>query len=563
MADGNIQDVSAQKPTTDMSVKSLEQAATNINLELKEKDLASQAQSSGGKYGYIDIARTPINPDLFYLIDADIAEKALCIPFFRVGKTLRVACSDPENEITKIVFEKFIKDGYKLQINLASEEGLLKAVRQFHMAQSGVKQELETEVDENEVEVYQKEIENLSKLADEIKVSSAKEGLNLIEIGAIKTGASDIHFQPEESEVLIRFRIDGILQNVTRLSKEVYNQLAQQIKYDSGMTLNASNVPQDGRMSFQVNDRKVDVRVSALPTDYGETLVLRILDSGKKFLDFKELGFNDEHLAILDQISHLSQGMILVTGPTGSGKTTTLYTMLSKYNTPEKKIITLEDPVEYQIANIVQSQINEEEGYTFSEGLESILRQDPDVVMIGEIRDLDTANTATQAALTGHVMLSTLHTNSAIESVARLVNLGMNPYMLSPALDTIMAQRLVRTFCEHCKKDMALGDEDRAYLEKELVAIEAVTGQAYQIPETLPSAAGCDKCNHTGFLGRMVIAEIVRVDEKMREMINEGASVTELEEYAVSLGMLNMKQDGIIKVVEGKTALDEVRRVTD
>lgn len=561
--DRSITDLTKEAPQKkNLQDTSLADAASQINQDLKEEDTQKTAQSSG-KYGYIDIARTPINPDLYFILDAAEVEKAMLIPFFRIGKKLRVAVADPNNEVTKSLMTKLVEQGYELQLNLATEEGILQAVKLFHQAQSKEKQVVQTEVDETKIEDYQKEIENLASIAEKIGVSNAKEGLNELELGAIKTNTSDIHFQPEGEAVLIRFRIDGMLQDVARIEKSVYDQLVQQIKYEAGMKLNVHDVPQDGRVGFVYNGRNVDVRVSVLPTALGETLVLRILDSGKKFATFEELGFRPEYLKMLDDVSQLSQGMILVTGPTGSGKTTTLYTLLSRYNTPEKKIITLEDPVEYHLANIVQSQIDEDRDYSFASGLESILRQDPDVVMIGEIRDLDTANTAIQAALTGHVMLSTLHTNSALESIPRLVNIGMNPVMIAPALDMLMAQRLVRTFCPHCVKHAAVSETDKAILEKELAEISALTGETYSVPAELPTAQGCEQCNHTGFLGRNVIAEMLRLDDEFRDLILKGESISVLREAALKRGMLTMKQDGILKVIEGKTALSEVLRVTN
>lgn len=561
--DRSITDLTKEAPVQkNLQDTSLADAATQINQDLKEEDTQKTAQSSG-KYGYIDIARTPINPDLYFILDANDVERAMLIPFFRLGKKLRIAVADPENEVTKSLIAQLVDSGYELQLNLATEEGIQQAVKLFHQAQSKEKQVVQTEVDETTIEDYQKEIENLASIAEKIGISNAKEGLNALELGAIKTNASDIHFQPEDEAVLIRFRIDGMLQDVARIERSVYDQLVQQIKYEAKMKLNVHEVPQDGRISFVYNERNIDVRVSVLPTALGETLVLRILDSGKKFATFEELGFRPEYLKMLDEVSSLSQGMILVTGPTGSGKTTTLYTLLSKYNSPEKKIITLEDPVEYHLDNIVQSQIDEEREYTFANGLESILRQDPDVVMIGEIRDLDTANTAIQAALTGHVMLSTLHTNSALESIPRLVNIGMNPVMIAPALDMLMAQRLVRTFCPHCVKNAAVSENDKAILEKDLADISAVTGQQYVVPAELPQAQGCDQCNHTGFLGRNVIAEMLRVDDAFRDLILNGQSITVLKEEALKRGMITMKQDGVLKVIEGKTSWNEVLRVTN
>ncbi|MBT6143115.1 type II/IV secretion system protein [bacterium] len=540
--------------------ESLTQVSSSLNVEFKERSVKQRADDSAGKYGYVDIAATPINPDLFVILDADILAEASLIPFFRLGSKLRVALNEPENPKTVEAIAKLESLGYSVQQNLASVDGIQTSLKQFieykksHTVQANV-------LEKKDIETYQKELENLSKLTENIQLSSAKEGVLTLLIGAIRTKASDIHMQPETDSVKLRFRIDGILQTVSQLDLKIYDQVLKQIKYDSGMKLNVSDVPQDGRMMFTTQDRKVDVRASALPTENGETLVMRLLDSGKKFLTLEELGFNKQHLEILEKVCKLSQGMILVTGPTGSGKTTTLYSMLNIYNKPERKIITLEDPVEYHLENIVQSQIHEDKGYTFASGLESILRQDPDVVMIGEIREYDTANTAMQASLTGHVVLTTIHTNSALESVNRLMNIGLEPYLIAPSLDTVLAQRLARTFCPKCSTTEAVSAEDKKNLEKYLQEITKVTKQEYQVPAELPKANGCDICNHTGYLGRVVIAEVIRLDQELKELILNKTATHKLQQAALGKGMITMFMDGILKVLAGKTSLSEILRV--
>jgi type IV pilus assembly protein PilB len=539
---------------------SLLDVSAGINKEFKEKAVKDKASASGGKYGYIDIAATPINPDLYSMVDADILKQSQTIPFFRLGSQLRIAVVNPDSENTKLVIEKLTKAGYSLQINLCSLDGFNVAINPF-LAFKAEHVQSENVLEKKDIEEYQKELENLAKLTEQMKVSSAKDGLLTLLVGAIRTKASDIHMQPEEDSVKLRFRIDGILQTVSQLDSKIYDQLCKQIKYDAGMKLNVTDVPQDGRLMFETQNRQVDVRVSVLPTDNGETVVMRLLDSGKKFLSLEQLGFNEDHLKIFEKICKLSQGMILVTGPTGSGKTTSLYSMLSNYNTPDKKIITLEDPVEYHLDNIVQSQIHADKGYTFASGLESILRQDPDVVMIGEIREYDTANTALQASLTGHVVLSTIHTNSALESVSRLMNIGIEPYLIAPSLDTVIAQRLARTFCPKCVKQETVNEQERAKLTEYLQSVTAVTKKEYQIPDSLPKAQGCEVCNHTGYLGRVVLAEVIRLDEDLKEMILQKDSTYKLQKKAFEKGIISMFMDGIIKVVTGKTSLEEVLRV--
>ena len=535
--------------------------SNKINLEIQEEIVKKKAEALGDKFGYINLISTPINADLYEFWDLKELKEALIIPFFRVGSKVRVAINDPNFSKTKEILEKMQKEGFELQLNLASRIGILYQLKKF--TEGKIKDDkIENIVDENLIETYQKEIETLSKLGDSISLSTLSQGINDLLVGGIKTKASDIHLQPQESKTLVRFRIDGMLQKVLEFDNKIYKELAKQIKYKSGLRLNVNDIPQDGRLFFEVNQYKIDVRVSTIPTEFGETIVLRLLDSRKKFLDLEHLGFNERDLGILNEISDLSQGMILVTGPTGSGKTTTLYSLLARYNTSDRKIITLEDPIEYHLDRIVQSQINEKKGYTFQMALESVLRQDPDVVMIGEIRDLETANTALQASLTGHVLLSTLHTNSALEAIPRLRNMGLEPYLIAPSLDTVMAQRLVRKFCENCVEEKEIDEKDAAILKAEAEKITKITKKPYNIPSKLPCAKGCEKCNHTGYLGRIVICEIYRIDQEFRDMITEDVAFSKLLQKAQKEGMLTMYQDGILKVIQGKTSLAEVLRVT-
>ncbi|MBI95629.1 type II secretion system protein GspE [bacterium] len=535
--------------------------SNKINLEIQEEIVKKKAEALGNKYGYINLISTPINADLYDFWDLKELKEGLVIPFFRVGSKVRVAINDPNFSKTKEVLEKMKKEGFELQLNLASRIGILYQLKKF--TEGKIKDDkIENIVDEDLIETYQKEIETLSKLGESISLSTLSKGINDLLVGGLKTKASDIHLQPQEEKTLVRFRIDGMLQKVLEFDNKIYKELAKQIKYKSGLRLNVNDIPQDGRLFFEVNEYKIDVRVSTIPTEFGETIVLRLLDSRKKFLDLEHLGFNERDLSILNDISDLSQGMILVTGPTGSGKTTTLYSLLARYNTSDRKIITLEDPIEYHLDRIVQSQINEKKGYTFQMALESVLRQDPDVVMIGEIRDLETANTALQASLTGHVMLSTLHTNSALEAIPRLRNMGLEPYLIAPSLDTVMAQRLVRKFCEHCVEEKEINEKDLGILKAESEKISKITKKPYNIPSKLPCAKGCEKCNHTGYLGRIVICEIFRIDQEFRDAITEDVPFSKLLQKAQKEGMLTMYQDGILKVIDGHTSLSEVLRVT-
>ncbi len=561
---GATPEIQKQKSQLDQgkAPKSVDETLSKINRGFKERATIEKAKELNMQY--INISVTPINPDLLKLIPPETVKDARIMPFFKIGKKVRIAVADPENPATKAALQQLITNGYELNINLASEDGILEAAKLYEGEQYKVKKVIETRLSEDKIKAYEQEIQQLSELKTKLPTISSEEAVYLISVGALKTGASDIHFEPEEKTVRVRFRIDGVLHAIFEVDKGTYNNIVNQIKYQCKMKLNINNEPQDGRYSFVVNDRKVDMRVSDLPTEYGETFVCRLLDSGRKIVEFEEMGFWGENLQHMDHLSHISHGMILITGPTGSGKTTTLYTMLDKFNKPESKVITLEDPIEYHLAGISQSQINEKRGYDFAGGLRAILRQDPDVVMLGEIRDLETAETAAQAALTGHVLLSTLHTNSAIESIPRLINIGLPPFMVAPALNTIIAQRLARRICPACQK---LEPVPKAELDEMNSMIESIkkirpTLSNLTVPAELPNAPGCEVCSHTGYKGRICVVEMVNVDFEMKDLILNKASSTKMIEAARRKGMLTMREDGILKVLKGITTLEEIHRVT-
>lgn len=537
------------------------QKLTKINREFKEKETANLARQLG--LAYINIAVTPINPDLLKLIPPDVAKKALILPFFKLGNKLRVAVADVENTETRKVIDQLKQAGFAININLSSDDALLEAMRLYDTEQYNVKKEIETSLDEEKIKAFEKEIEDLKNLGSKIKALTSEEALYIINVGALKTGASDIHFEPAEESVAMRFRIDGMLHKISEIDHQTFSNIANQIKYQCKMKLNINNEAQDGRYSFIVNERKVDLRVSVLPTQFGETFVCRLLDSERHVASFEDMGFKGSALAHTKQMLNIKHGMILITGPTGSGKTTTLYQLLEKFSKPENKVITLEDPIEYHLKGISQSQINEKRGYDFANGLRAILRQDPDIVMLGEIRDLETAETAAQAALTGHVLLSTLHTNSAIEAIPRLVNIGLPPFMVAPALDTVIAQRLVRKFCPACTEMKPLEKAKKDELQTKLEMIKNIQPSLkLEIPDELPSAPGCEVCSHTGYKGRIAVIEVLDVDNEIKRLILEKASSTKLIESARKKGMLTMYEDGIIKVIQGATSLAEVHRIT-
>lgn len=564
MADANTKVQASQKTAgaPDPQTGGMQVGLQTIDRDYIEEATLTKARKLG--VSYINLTQTPINPDLLRILEPEVAIKAKIIPFFSVGKRIRVALADPNNAETKKVLDDLKAKKYLINVNLSSEEGLKDAFKLYESDQYKIKKKTESEYKENEVKAFKDELVELARLRDQVESASAEEGVQIISVGAIKTGASDIHYEPEENSVRVRFRIDGVLHKVFDFDSTKYKNLTNQIKYVSKMKLNVTNVPQDGRFSFIVNKRKIDVRVSDIPTQWGESFVMRLLDSQRSKLTYEDMGFVDDNLKAIKKLEKLSNGMILCTGPTGAGKTTTLYQLLDNLNSEETKIITLEDPIEYNLVGVAQSQINEKRGYDFSSGLRTILRQDPDIVMIGEVRDLETAQTASQAALTGHVVLSTLHTNSAVETIPRLINMGLEPFMVAPAVHTIIAQRLVRKVCSHCKKMLPVPESILKELEESLLKIKKVKPDLkVEIPKELPEPVGCEKCSKTGYSGRIGIYEIISLDFEIRDMILKAESSNNILLAARRKGLLTLREDGILKVIQGITTLEEVFRVTN
>lgn len=377
--------------------------------------------------------------------------------------------------------------------------------------------------------------------------------INLILFQAVKANASDIHIEPFERDLQVRYRIDGILYPQLSLPKRHHSAITSRVKIMAKMDIAEKRLPQDGRIRIRAADRDIDIRVSTVPTQFGERVVMRLLDRSNVLLRLEDLGLFPDHLEMMNRLIKLSHGIVLVTGPTGSGKTTTLYAALSKINSPDKNIITIEDPVEYQLRGIGQIQVNPKIDLTFASGLRSIVRQDPDVILVGEIRDLETAEIAIHAALTGHLVFSTLHTNDAAGAITRLIDMGIEPFLVSSSVNAIVAQRLVRLVCPECKMPFKPDDESLKQVE---IDPEKIKGKE------LYRGSGCDYCMHTGYKGRTGIYEILIVDDRIRPLIMRNADSNEIKRAAVSAGMITLREDGVRKVIDGLTTIEEVIRVT-
>ena len=416
----------------------------------------------------------------------------------------------------------------------------------------------------------QRKVKNISEFKKEIGASLTQKVTQLLELilgGALILEASDLHIEPEEAEVKIRVRIDGILQDVIVIDPKTYEALLSRIKLLSGLKLNITDRPQDGRFSIFIpavkkeEELAIEIRSSSLPAENGEAIVLRILNP-KSLMEMEALGLRNDLSEVFKKEIKKPNGMIIVTGPTGSGKTTTLYAFLKKIQRPEIKIITIEDPIEYHLKGISQTQVQPSKGYDFATGLRSIMRQDPDVILVGEVRDLETAEIALQAALTGHFVLTTLHTNDAAGTIARLISLGARPSDIGPAVNLTIAQRLVRKVCKKCGELTKISAKDLQKIKKELLGVAKTIKVPGLVPGLkIPQIKGCKECNFTGYKGRVGIFEAFMVDDEMEKFILTSPSIAALKSEAIKKGMVSMKQDGLIKVLDGITAIEEVERV--
>ncbi len=498
----------------------------------------------------VDLSRLEFDPDWINLIPGNIARKYEIIPIGKDGLTLKMAIADPSN-IFALDDLKFLT-GSNIQLFLTNEKDLMVALDNHYGMTTTLTEALEDikslEVDyiETDEEMDEVNLEIAAKEAPVVKLA------NLLLIDAIKKGASDIHFETYDRAFRVRYRIDGVLYEVMNPPVKLKNALISRLKIMSNLNIAERRLPQDGRLKLRFGDsNEMDFRVSVLPTLYGEKVVMRLLDKSNLQVDMERLGFEPEALAIYNKAIHKPYGMILVTGPTGSGKTSTLYSTLSELNKSTQNISTVEDPVELNIHGINQVQVHEEIGLTFSNVLRSFLRQDPDIIMVGEIRDKDTAEISIKAALTGHLVLSTLHTNDASNTVTRLLDMGIEPFLVASSINLVVAQRLIRKLCLACRNKI----EKPTDLLKEY-HLDMSTDSLWQ-------AAGCPTCNFSGFKGRIAIYEVLPFFEQLKELIFERASAAEIKKVARSQGMKTLRESGITKVLDGVTTLEEVIKVTD
>ncbi|MFC1598695.1 type IV-A pilus assembly ATPase PilB [Patescibacteria group bacterium] len=521
--------------------------------DISQQQLA-EALSKHYEVPSIDLSEIDIDPEVIKFVSQKVAEKYLIIPVNRVASDLIVAMADPSNMHAVDAVE--FQTGYSVEVVVATEQSIKEAIEKYYrstknnlddaMAIFG-DDEIET-ISESEEALDTEELKNSSEQAPVVKL------VNVILTEAIRKGASDIHLEPYEKSFRVRYRIDGRLYEMGRPAIKLKDAMTSRIKIMANLDIADRRVPQDGRFKLKFSKgEEMDFRVSVFPTIYGEKVVLRLLDKSNLQLDMTRLGFEEEQLVHFKKAISRPYGMVLVTGPTGSGKTTTLYSALSELNQEYSNISTIEDPVEFNLPGINQGQVNEDVGLTFAAALRSFLRQDPDIIMVGEIRDFETAEIAVKAALTGHLVLSTLHTNDASSTISRLLNMGIESFLVSSAVDTVLAQRLVRKVCTNCQEQITVS-------EQALEDLQILPADAAGF--TMMEGKGCVKCNNTGYKGRIALYEVMVIDEHVQDLILNGATTIDIKKAAIRLGMLTMRQSGILRIKDGTTTIGEVIKST-
>lgn len=553
-------------------VEDKQMARVKLMKQRQEEELVKMLAKRNG-IGYVDLSTLPINTDALKLIPEDRARAAKMAAFNIQEKKIAIAVVSPmipqvSDEIVRLREKK-----YEPTVYMTSAKSLEKAWSRYGDISYAVKTEAGViDISSADIEDVLSQVTTLTSARELlIQAIGSKEAyrvskvIELMLYAAYALGASDIHVEPEETVVNLRYRLDGILTNIVSFDHQTYNRILSRIKLTAGLKLNIRENAQDGRFSIKLRDSDIEIRTSTLPNAYGESVVLRLLDPRAISVPIEDMGMSEEMLEQMNREVERPNGMILNTGPTGSGKSTTLFGLLKKVVSPEVKIITIENPIEYHIPGITQTQVDHEKGYTFLSGLRAALRQDPDIIMVGEIRDEETAGIAANSALTGHLVLSTIHTNSAAGTFARLAELGVSTQTIAVALNIALAQRLVRRLCKHCKvpKPFAeINEYDREILTKILATLPE---KERRIPQTefIYEPGGCDKCNSLGYKGRMGVFEMIRMDEELEQLLKTTTAEHDIHKEIRRQGGLSLQEDGVVKVFNGMTSIDELHRVLD
>lgn len=548
----------------DSDDESAQAKLSNKQQEIKNKEIERQTQAKAQTLGlsYIDLENFPISPEAISLIKEEEAIKSKIICFFYDGENVKIGAISENDKVDEII-ENINKTYFtKSTLFLISPNSLQQALSVYKNIPKNKEISKGVTITEADLEKFKSAISDYKSLNEEINNVNVSDVVTLILATALKVNASDIHIEAESTGVVVRLRIDGVLQEAAMIDKSKWKKIISRMKILAGVKINLEE-PQDGRYSIFLKNDRIDVRSSFLPTAFGESVVMRLLQASSVGLSFDQLGLRPEAYAVLKKEISKPNGLVLTAGPTGSGKTTTLYAILKELNQPGTKIITLEDPIEYQLPGINQSQIDPQKGLTFATALKSVLRQDPNIVMVGEIRDDETADIAIQASLTGHIVLSTLHTNDASGVIPRLTEMDVKPYFITPAINAVVGQRLVRKLCPHCKQIHTLNEEEELLIKKILAVISPKA--QIDIPSVLPTiykaGPGCPHCNGLGYKDRVGIYEIFTMDDDIKQLTVDNAPSFKILQQAIENGMITMLQDGILKVLEGVTSAEEVYRV--
>ncbi len=519
---------------------------------IEEKDLL---QAMGMQQGMelVDLETTTITPDAIEMVPVTVAETYRVMPVSYDGTVLTLALADPLN--VQILDDLKFMLNTEVQGAVSNEEAVSAAIEKFYAGQTETMESVIGSLGGDDFEIMDKreDLADMEQLEKDANAAPVVKLLNMVLLQAIRDRASDIHLEPFESEFKIRYRVDGVLYEMMPPPIQLARAVISRVKVMSNLDIAETRLPQDGRIELNIGGNPVDLRVSTLPTMHGESVVMRVLDRGQVSLDLEQIGLRPNELEMMRALIAKPNGIILVTGPTGSGKTTTLYSCLNEANTPEVKIITTEDPVEYNINGLVQVPINEDIGTTFAACLRSILRQDPDKILVGEIRDKETAGIAVEASLTGHIVFSTLHTNDAPSAITRLIDLGLEPFLITATLEAIIAQRLVRRVCMDCRVEYVPGDEELMELELTPSAVEG---------RTFYYGKGCRQCNSSGYKGRVALFEQMVLSDRLRDMVMNAASTQELAAAAREEGMRTLRESGLLHIYDGITTIEEVVKET-
>ncbi len=550
-----------------MSQDNLKGILDKARLEAEERD--AQRRAIAAKTAYIDLGLQPVETDALELIPEEKAKDAQIATVEKKGDKVVFVAFNPSSSKAKEFIQDLEKKGLKLKIFCVSLTSLQRAWDFYkYVIKKTAPITGRLDVDKERVEALMKKLVSAAAVKEEIenfdfKKFSTGQIVEIVLAGALANRASDVHFEPSRKMVKLRYRIDGDLQDVTDdLKIPIYNHLVSRIKLLSNLKLNVRDEAQDGRFTIGLGEKEIELRVAVAPSEFGEVIVMRVLDPDAINLSLNDLGLRNDDLAIVEKELKRPNGMILNTGPTGSGKTTTLYAFLKQASSPEVKIITIEDPIEYHLSGIEQTQVDPEANYTFANGLRSLMRQDPDVMLIGEIRDKETAEIAIQAALTGHLVFSTVHANQASGAIPRLVDLGVKVNSIGPALNLIIAQRLVKRLCKECKVAVKPEKELLDNFKKFLKSLPERVEKASYEKISMFKPKGCPVCRNSGYRGRVGVYELLRVSKEMEALMNKGAGEIEIQEFALKQGIVTMQQDGILKVVSGLATFEELEKVT-